>query len=91
MSIDTGILLSFIGGIGYACLVRLVRTVSADHGLTPFLVVGGNFIGIALIWLMLGLEAAAVLLAVNIGSGLPMIFEYYHWRFVKPRKTIGEF
>lgn len=81
MSIDTGLVLSVISGIGYAALVRYVRKQDADHGLTPFLVVGGNFIGIVLMWLLFGLETAATLLAINVGSGLPMIVEFYGWRF----------
>ncbi len=83
---ETALALAFIAGCLYAVVVFVLRYFDADHGLTPFLVVGGNAIIILLVYLTAGLEMAALLFGINLCAGVPMIFEYYVWRIRQKRQ-----
>lgn len=66
--------------VGYAMAVRWLRNNEPDHGLTPALVGGGNLILVVAVYFAAGIEAAAVLLGLNLVAGLPMGVEFYTWR-----------
>lgn len=83
---ETALAFAFIAGCAYALLVFWLRSNDEDHGLTPFLVVGGNAIIILIVYLVAGLEMAALLFGVNVCIGVPMIFEYYIWRIRNKKK-----
>ncbi|MCL4835548.1 MAG: hypothetical protein KJZ86_24120 [Caldilineaceae bacterium] len=74
---ETALALAFIAGCVYALVVFVLHHFDADHGLTPFLVVGGNAIIILFVYLTVGLDVAALLFGLNLCAGLPMIIEYY--------------
>lgn len=82
--------LLFVSACLYALVVRWLRSADTDHGLTPFLVAGGNVLLILALWPLAGLEAAATLFGLNLVAGAPMIAEFYMWRVDQKRRG-GEF
>jgi hypothetical protein len=64
----------------YAAAVHWLRHKDPDHGLTPFLVVIGNSMIIAAVYVTRGIEIAGWLLVLNAIAGAPMVISYYLWR-----------
>lgn len=83
---ETALAVAFIAGCAYALLVFVLRYFNEEHGLTPFLVVGGNTIIILIVYLCAGLDMAALLFVINLCAGLPMILEYYIWHSRNKKK-----
>ena len=73
-------------GIGYAWLVRKLRSRKADHGYTAVLVVGGNLIVTVGFGVLVGINLAALLLLCLAAAGLPMVVEYTEWYLSKEEK-----
>jgi len=73
------LLILFLFGLGYAWLVRWLRSRKANHGYTAILVVGGNLIVAVGFGVLVGINLAALLLLCMAAAGLPMIVEYTQW------------
>ncbi len=80
------LLFLFLFGLGYAWLVRKLRSRKADHGYTAVLVVGGNLIVTVGFGVLVGINLAALLLLCLAAAGLPMVVEYTEWYLSKEEK-----
>ena len=69
----------FLFGLGYASLVRWLRSRKANHGYTAILVAGGDLIVAVAFGVLVGIDLAALLLLCLAAAGLPMIVEYTQW------------
>ena len=69
----------FVVGLGYAWLVRCLRSRKANHGYTAILVVVGNLIVVVGFGMLVGINLAALLLLCMAAPGLPMVIEYTEW------------
>ena len=69
--------LAQIFGVGYAGLRLVLHRLWPDHNLTPWLVVVGVSIILAVYGGLAGLEPAAQLLALFSLAGWPMVLEFY--------------
>lgn len=76
----------FLFGIGYAWLVRKLRSRKANHGYTAILVVAGDLIVAVGFGALVGINLAALLLLCLAAAGLPMIFEYTEWYLSREEK-----
>ena len=73
------LLILFLFGIGYAWLVRWLRSRKANHGYTAILVAVGDMVVVVAFGFLVGIDLAALLLLCLGAAGLPMIFEYTQW------------
>lgn len=73
-------------GIGYAWLVRWLRSRKANHGYTAVLVAGGDLVVAIGYGCLVGINLAALLLLCLAAAGLPMIVEYTEWYLSKEEK-----
>ena len=69
----------FLFGLGYAWLVRWLRSRKANHGYTAILVVVGNLIVAVGFGVLVGINLAALLLLCMAAAGFPMVVEYTQW------------
>jgi hypothetical protein len=76
----------FVVGLGYAWLVRWLRSRKANHGYTAILVVVGNLIIAVGFGMLVGINLAALLLLCMAAAGLPMFVEYTEWYLGKEEK-----
>ena len=76
----------FLFGLGYAWLVRWLRSRKANHGYTAILVVVGNLVVVVGFGFLVGINLAALLLLCMAAAGLPMVVEYTEWYLSKEEK-----
>jgi hypothetical protein len=69
----------FLFGLGYAWLVRWLRSRKADHGYTAILVAVGDLVVAVGFGILVGIDLAVLLLLCLGAAGLPMIIEYTQW------------
>jgi len=74
-------------GLLYAGVVYWLREVDPDHGLTPWLVVVGDGLVCAGLWLLAGTEAAWQMLILLAITGTPQIVGYTVWRTLCRRRA----
>lgn len=73
------LLFLFLFGLGYAWLVRFLRSRKANHGYTAVLVAAGDLVVATAFGILVGIDLAALLLLCLGAAGVPMIFEYTQW------------
>jgi hypothetical protein len=78
-----------LAGLLYAAVVYVLREADPDHGLTPWLVVVGDGLVVAGLYLRLGAEAALELLLLLAIAGVPQIVGYTVAR-TRRRRRAGE-
>lgn len=66
----------FLFGIGYAWLVRHLRSRKPDHGYTAVLVVFGDLVVAVGYTVLVGLDLGLLLVLCLSAAGLPMVVEY---------------
>lgn len=76
-----------LAGLLYALVVYWLREADPDHGLTPWLVVVGDGLVVAGLWLLMGTEAALQLLVLLAIAGTPQIVGYTIWRTLGRRRA----
>lgn len=76
----------FLFGLGYAWLVRWLRSRRADHGYTAILVAVGDLVVVVAFGFLVGINLAALLLICLAAAGLPMVVEYTEWYLSKEEK-----
>lgn len=76
----------FLFGLGYAWLVRWLRSRKADHGYTAILVAAGDLVVTVAFGFLVGIDLAGLLLLCLAAAGLPMVVEYTEWYLSKEEK-----